>query len=134
MITGILAQQLPINASLDAVKLQASAIVAAGKFAVNSRPLAEGQVEVISDVLMRSHHSLVKHAALSVLADMAMFIPNHTALHREDGQCFLTAWLDDDVLGHAAHASCFGSAASVLSMQQYAGLAQACSMIAMWRA
>ena len=102
MITNMLAHNLPVEASPAAVNAQASAVVALGKFMVNSRQLAEGQVDLISDVLARSHHACVKHAALSVLADMTMFIPNHPTLHQEDGQCFLTELLDDELLGRAA--------------------------------
>lgn len=102
MITNMLAHHLPVEASPAAISAQASAVVALGKFMVNSRQLAEGQVDLISDVLARSHHACVKHAALSVLADMTMFIPNHPTLHQEDGQCFLTELLDDELLGRAA--------------------------------
>ena len=102
MITCMLEHRLPVDASTAAVNAQASAVVALGKFMVNSRQLAEGQVDLISDVLARSHHTRVKHAALSVLVDMTMFIPNHRTLHREDGQCFLTELLDDKNLGRAA--------------------------------
>ena len=102
MITNILAHELPAQSSRNAVKAQASAVVALGKFMVHSRQLAKGHIKLIAAVLSRSHHSCVKHAALSVLADMTMFMPNHPALHREDGQCFLTELLDDKLLGRAA--------------------------------
>eukprot|EP01043_Picozoa_sp_COSAG02_P026446 COSAG02_NODE_1524_length_12129_cov_3.373067_2_plen_682_part_00 len=102
MITNILTHELPAQSSRNAVKAQASAVVALGKFMVNSRQLAKGQIKVITAVLSRSHHSSVKHAALSVLADMTMFVPNHPTLHRENGQCFLTELLDDKLLGRAA--------------------------------
>ncbi len=102
MITNILTYKLPVQAREAAVKAQASAVVALGKFMVNSRQLAESQIKLITDVLARSHHSCVKHAALSVLADMTMFVPNHPSLHREDGQCFLTELLDNTLLGRAA--------------------------------
>ena len=102
MITGIIQQQLSAKASSHAVDVQTSAVIALGKFMLCSRQLAEDHINAITELLARSYHAQVKHAALSVLADMTMSIPNHVALHREDGQSVLTELLDDDVLGRAA--------------------------------
>ena len=102
LITGVLSHQLLPNTSQDAAEIQASAVTALGKFMLCSRQLAETHVGSVAKVQQHAQHPLVRHAALAVLADMTMFIPNHAVLHRSDGQTVLTQLLDDGVLGRAA--------------------------------
>jgi len=102
IIAEVLSEQLPASGSANDAEVQASAVIALGKFMLCSRQLAEEHVKSIAEVLKKGKHPRVLHAALAVLADMTMFIPNNAALHRSDGQNVLTQLLTDDILGRAA--------------------------------